>query len=55
MRDAQLTSSRQNIVDGRVVSNDVVRGDLRSLHSSMTSEKRALLYTFGYVNWFEVV
>jgi hypothetical protein len=27
--DAQLRSSLYNIVDGRVVSNDVVRGDLR--------------------------
>src|SRR5215510_10805833 len=26
MTDAQLRSSRQNIVDGRVVSSDVVRG-----------------------------
>src|SRR5215475_3615083 len=26
VRDAQLRSSRQNIVDGRVVSSDVVRG-----------------------------
>jgi hypothetical protein len=29
LRDAQLRSSRQNIVDGHVVSSDVVRGDLR--------------------------
>jgi hypothetical protein len=29
-RDAQLRSSRYNIVDGRVVSSDVVCGDLRS-------------------------
>jgi hypothetical protein len=28
LRDAQLKSSRQNIVDGRVVSSDVVRGEL---------------------------
>jgi hypothetical protein len=28
LRDAQLRSSRKNIVDGRVVSSDVVRGDL---------------------------
>jgi hypothetical protein len=27
--DAQLRSSRYNIVDGRVVFSDVVRGDLR--------------------------
>jgi hypothetical protein len=32
LRDAQLRSSRQNIVDGRVVSSDVVRGDLRLVH-----------------------
>jgi hypothetical protein len=31
LRDAQLRSSRQNIVDGRVVSSGVVRGDLRTL------------------------
>jgi hypothetical protein len=30
LRDAQLRISRQNIVDGHVVSSDVVRGDLRS-------------------------
>jgi hypothetical protein len=29
LRDAQLRSSRQNIVDGRVVSSDVVRCNLR--------------------------
>jgi hypothetical protein len=29
LRDAQLRSSRWNIVDGRVVSSDVVCGDLR--------------------------
>jgi hypothetical protein len=29
--NAQLKSSRQNIVDGRVTSSDVVRGDLRSI------------------------
>jgi hypothetical protein len=29
LRDAQLRSSRKNIVDGGVVSSDVVRGDLR--------------------------
>jgi hypothetical protein len=29
LRDAELRSSRQNIVDGRVVSSDVMRGDLR--------------------------
>jgi hypothetical protein len=28
LRDAQLRRSRQNIVDGRVVSGDVVCGDL---------------------------
>jgi hypothetical protein len=28
LRDAQLRSSRWNIVDGCVVSSDVVRGDL---------------------------
>src|SRR5215475_11808857 len=27
LRDVQLRSSRQNIVDGRVVSSDVVRGE----------------------------
>jgi hypothetical protein len=31
LRDAQLRSSRWQIVDGPVVSSDVVRGDLRSL------------------------
>jgi hypothetical protein len=31
VRDAQLRSSRQYIVDGRVVPSDVMRGDLRSL------------------------
>jgi hypothetical protein len=30
LRDAQSRISRKNIVDGRVVSSDVVRGDLRS-------------------------
>jgi hypothetical protein len=30
LRDAQLRSSRQNIVDGRVVSSGVVCGKLRS-------------------------
>jgi hypothetical protein len=30
LRDAQLRSSREYIVDGRVVPSDVVRGDLRS-------------------------
>jgi hypothetical protein len=30
LRDSQLISSRENIVDGRVVSSDVVRDDLRS-------------------------
>jgi hypothetical protein len=29
LRDAQLRDSRQNIVEGRGVSSDVVRGDLR--------------------------
>jgi hypothetical protein len=29
LRDAQLRNSRQNIVDERVVSSGVVRGDLR--------------------------
>jgi hypothetical protein len=28
LRDAQLRSGRQNIVEGRVVSSDVVRADL---------------------------
>jgi hypothetical protein len=30
LRDTQLRSSRYNIVNGRVVSSDVVRGYLRS-------------------------
>jgi hypothetical protein len=30
MTDAKLRSSRYNIVDGHVVSSDVVSGDLRS-------------------------
>jgi hypothetical protein len=32
-RDARLKSSRQNIVDGRVVSSDVVRGDQKALET----------------------
>jgi hypothetical protein len=34
LRDAQLRSSRKNIVDGRVVFSDVVRGDLRTVTAS---------------------
>src|SRR5215475_12809518 len=32
LRDVQLRSSRKNIVDGCVVSSDVVRGDLAAHH-----------------------
>jgi hypothetical protein len=34
LRDAQLRSGRQNIVDGRVVSSDVVTAYINELHSS---------------------
>jgi hypothetical protein len=36
LRDAQLRSSRLNIVDEIVVSSDVVRGDLRCGHRNPT-------------------
>jgi hypothetical protein len=39
LRDAQLRSNRQNIVDGRVVSSDVVRGDLKSPPKFSISQK----------------
>jgi hypothetical protein len=37
LRDAKLRSSRYNIVDGRVVFSDVVRGDLRDRHSRLST------------------
>jgi cobalamin biosynthesis protein CobD/CbiB len=39
LRDAQLRISRENIVDGRVVFSDVVRGDLRSAPQLRISQK----------------
>jgi hypothetical protein len=37
-RDAKLRSSRQNIVDGRVVSSDVVRGDhITPIHNILST------------------
>jgi hypothetical protein len=39
VRDAQLRSSRQNIVGGRVVSSGVVRGDLSTAPQLSISQK----------------
>jgi hypothetical protein len=37
LRDAQLRSSRKNIVNGRVVYRDVVRGDLTPIHNILST------------------
>jgi hypothetical protein len=42
MRDAQLRSSQENIVDGRVASSDVVCGDLRSTALQLSISQKAL-------------
>jgi hypothetical protein len=48
LRDGQLWSSRYNIVDGRVVSSDVVCGDLRSPRT--TSRPSTIFYRL-LLNW----
>jgi hypothetical protein len=52
LRDAQLRSSRQNIVDGRVVSSGVELGDLRSLRTTpLETTRPSTIFYRLLINW----
>jgi hypothetical protein len=49
LRDVKLRSCRWNIVDGHVVSSDVVRGDLRSPQLSISQKELGTLPEDGNI------